>query len=99
MVVIRGGTVEASGELDLSVAGDLSNAIRTASRQAESSHRVVVDLSAATFIDAAIIDALVAAKLEVEAAGLKFQLAGVSQRLLRTLEIARVAGVFGTPGV
>ncbi|MER6434250.1 STAS domain-containing protein [Streptomyces sp900105245] len=81
------------GELDVLTGPELRAVVADclASRPA----RLVMDVSAVTFCDAAGLSALEAARDSAEHAGAEFALAGVRPALLRILSITRLDAVFG----
>ena len=77
-----------SGEHDLSSAGDLGKAL---AESLEASSHLIVNLSAAEFIDSSTIGALVSAKHSADAVGKKFTLVlGTAAIVERALEVSGV---------
>jgi len=88
----RGMTVIAvSGDLDLSTAPQLKEALENASAP-----RLVVDLGACEFIDSSGIALLVNSFNEASKDGRQMALCGARQQVLRVLEIAGVGDLIPT---
>jgi len=87
----RDGTVGIAvrGELDMSAAPDLAEAIAGARTGADT---LVLDLSRVTFLDSSAIGALVAAGRDVLEAGGRLQIGPRSEIVSRVLEITGLAG-------
>ena len=77
------------GELDMSVAPGLTEAITTAGG---SGATVLLDLSGVTFLDSSAIGALVASGREVTEAGGRLQIGSRSDIVTRVLEITGLVG-------
>lgn len=91
----HGGQVElsAAGDLDLAAAGDLESAAEHVMLN-DSCKRLVVDLSAVTFIDSTGIGALVSIRNSALSKGIELTLRRPSAQVYRLIEIANLAAIF-----
>jgi anti-sigma B factor antagonist len=80
------------GEIDLHVSPRVAESLRTMIKQKPT--RLVVDLSAVTYIDSSGLAVLIEAMQDVEAYGGKFFLAGLQENVRPIFEIARLDQVF-----
>jgi anti-sigma B factor antagonist len=76
------------GELDMSAAPDLSDAV---ARARDAASTVVLDLTSVTFLDSSAIGALVTAGREVREGGGRLQIGPRSDIVARVLEITGLA--------
>jgi anti-sigma B factor antagonist len=91
----RAAVVTASGELDAFVADDLSDAFRRAGETG----RVVVDLSAVSFMDSTALGLLVRAVREIDDTGGAIRVilpAGTARRIFELTTLDRVLPVSGS---
>jgi anti-sigma B factor antagonist len=84
--------IVASGEIDLYTSPGLHDALLLAATQA--SDRVVVDLSAVTFIDSTGLGLLVAALTRARSAGRSMCLVGPTGLVIRVLRVTRLDQAF-----
>jgi anti-anti-sigma factor len=89
------GRVEAHGELDVAAVPELREAIAEAARTSRSHGPVVLDLSHVTFLDAAVLGALVAERQALHAAGGALTLSGVTPRAARLIRLAGLRETLG----
>lgn len=83
------------GDVDLAMAAALRWEITEALETQLPGGRVVVDLAEVEFIDSLALGVLVEAKARAGHAGVDFELVNPGPRIVRTLKIAGLAGVFG----
>lgn len=79
------------GEIDFHVSPDLREQVMT---QLNAGQRLLVDMSAVTYIDSSTIACLVEGLQEARERGLEFGLAGVQDAVLQVLRLTRLDGVF-----
>ena len=84
----RIAVIAAAGEIDLTNAGSLRDALLTALNAGASG--LIVDLTAATFLDSAGVNALVRASRRARATGATLRLAVAAPALLRVLNLVGV---------
>jgi anti-sigma B factor antagonist len=84
--------VTVRGEIDLYTAPQLTDALDTALRLP--SPRLILDLSAVTFMDSAACHALVRTRDHAESVDIGLELRGVGQPCRRVLEIAQLDELF-----
>jgi anti-anti-sigma factor len=87
--------VEARGELDVAALPELRGAIARAAGGGSRPAQVVLDLSEVTFLDAAVLGALVAERRALQAAGGTLRLAGVSPKLRRLIGLTGLREMLG----
>jgi anti-anti-sigma factor len=87
--------VRAAGEFDLAAVDDVHRAIGAAAAALAQPATVVVDLSAVTFLDAAMLGALVTERRAMQAAGGDLQLVGVSAWAMRIIDICGLRQTLG----
>lgn len=87
--------VRASGEFDLASVDDVHRVIGRAAAELSAPATVVVDLSAVTFLDAAMLGALVTERRALRDAGGDLQLTGVSAWTMRIIEICGLRAILG----
>ena len=87
--------VRAGGEFDLAAVDDVHRVIGAAAAALTQPAKVVVDLSAVTFLDAAMLGALVTERRAMLAAGGDLQLAGVSSWAMRIIDICGLRQTLG----
>ena len=87
--------VQASGEFDLAAVDDVHRAIGAAAASLVQPAIVVVDLSAVTFLDAAMLGALVTERRAMQAAGGDLQIVGVSDWAMRIIDICGLRQTLG----
>src|SRR3954451_3654960 len=78
--------IEVRGEVDLAVRKAFNDAVTAVTRR--SIRRIVIDLSAATFVDSTGLNALVRAHQRAEAGGLSLEVVYGSGNVARALEIS-----------
>jgi anti-sigma B factor antagonist len=88
----RARLVVLGGEIDLHTAPRLDDELRAA--HAARDTRVIVDLSAATFVDSTVLGVLLEARQRLEERGGSLVLVCHDRRILRTLEVAGLDRVF-----
>lgn len=81
------------GEIDLSVAEDITEAVHLALSWGDCD-AVCVDLAQVSFIDSSGLNALVAARNSAAAASKPFRIAAASPRVLHVLEVSGLDKVF-----
>lgn len=82
--------VSATGDLDMSSAGELGDRLTAAIRTSEPGARIVVDLADVSFCDSQGIRALMLAHQLAEASGRSFTIRGVTGNVEQVLRIAGV---------
>jgi anti-sigma B factor antagonist len=88
----RPNVLSLKGEIDLHVSPSVTASLdQTIEKKPE---RLVVDLSAVSYIDSAGLAALIQAMQKVEAYGGKFRLAGLQETVRSIFEISRLDQVF-----
>ncbi len=87
--------INARGEFDVAAVADVQQAISTAVSLAEMPPRVVVDLSAVAFLDAAMLGVLVAARQSLQADDGDLVITGVTPWALRIIEICGLRQTLG----
>jgi anti-anti-sigma factor len=87
--------VRAAGEFDLASVADVHRVIGRAAAELSAPATVVVDLSAVTFLDAAMLGALVTDRRALVEAGGDLQLTGVSAWTMRIIEICGLRSTLG----
>ncbi len=88
----RPNAVPLKGEIDLHVSPSVTTSLDE--MIGKKPERLVVDLSAVTYIDSAGLAALIQAMQKVEGYGGKFQLAGLQETVRSIFEISRLDQVF-----
>lgn len=86
--------ISVSGEIDLYAAPELKE--RVARAIEEGRHRLVVDLSEATFIDSTGVGVLVGAQKRLEELSGSLDLVCTNKNIIRVLEIVGLEEAFGT---
>jgi anti-sigma B factor antagonist len=86
-------TLILSGDADLAVAPDIIE-LGTASLLETTTHSLLVDLTAVTFIDSTVVGAFVTLGNLAKGPDKKLVLVGPSTRVMRILELAGLQGVF-----
>lgn len=81
-----GAVVRVDGELDMATAQRLEEAVE----DADPTGRLVIDLTACTFLDSSAVRALISAARAAQAAGGSFSLVASDSGIVRVLEIAAV---------
>jgi anti-anti-sigma factor len=87
--------VRAIGEFDLAAVADVHQVISRAAADLEPPAVVVVDLSQVSFLDAAMLGALVTQRRAILAAGGDLLLTGVSRWAMRIIEICGLRETLG----
>ncbi len=87
--------VRAVGEFDLAAVEDVHRVIGRAAAGLSAPATVVVDLSAVTFLDAAMLGALVSQRQSIRRRGGDLQLTGVSPWAMRIIEICGLRATLG----
>jgi anti-anti-sigma factor len=87
--------VRASGEFDLAAVADVHRVIGRAADDLVAPVTVIADLSAVTFLDAAMLGALVTNRRALLEAGGNLQLTGVSAWTMRIIEICGLRTTLG----
>ncbi|HEX4428766.1 MAG TPA: STAS domain-containing protein [Frankiaceae bacterium] len=87
--------VRASGEFDLAAVADVHRVIGRAAAELEPPPIVVIELSQVTFLDAAMLGALVTERQALRAAGGDLLLTGVSRWAMRIIEICGLRETLG----
>jgi anti-sigma B factor antagonist len=87
--------VKARGELDVAALPELRGALARAAGGASRPAQVVLDLSDVTFLDAAVLGALVAERRVLQAAGGSLRLTGVSPKLQRLIGLTGLRETLG----
>lgn len=87
--------VRASGEFDLAAVDDVHRVVGRAAADLEPPPVVVIDLSQVTFLDAAMLGALVTERQALRAAGGDLLLTGVSRWVMRIIEICGLRETLG----
>ena len=87
--------VRASGEFDLAAVADVHRVIARAAADLRVPATVIVDLSAVTFLDAAMLGALVTDRRALLEVGGDLQLTGVSPWTRRIIEICGLRAALG----
>jgi anti-anti-sigma factor len=85
-----------TGEIDYAVAQDVADTAERAIEQASAVHRVLIDLSRVTFLDAGGVGALIMIRQAACAKGLTTRLSGMSHRFVRLLMLLELDMAFGT---
>jgi anti-anti-sigma factor len=85
-------TVSLSGELDMSAASDVTQALDREIRRS-GTEAVRVDLSAVTFLDSSAIGVLVTAQRSAHAAARQFTVTGAHGHVRRVLDVTGVLSV------
>jgi anti-sigma B factor antagonist len=80
------------GDLDMSA----TRALRGRIEEAAAGDSLVIDLSAVTFIDSAILKELLRARIELDVRGVRLVLAGVPEPVRRLLDLTRTYELFET---
>lgn len=89
-------TVRVQGDLDVATAGPfVDDAV--ASLGAPPLREVVVDLSAATFVDSTGLGALIRLQREARRRGARFRVVGADDRVRKILRITGLDSAFGMP--
>jgi anti-anti-sigma factor len=91
----RGMVVLASGEFDIAAVPDLRRAVAAAGKAQPKPARVVLDLSRVTFLDAAMLDTLVAERRKLQSAGGDLAVVGVTKWSMRIIEICGLRDTLG----
>jgi anti-anti-sigma factor len=91
----RGVVVLASGEFDFAAMPDLRRAIADGAKAQARPARVFVDLSRVTFLDAAMLNTLVAERLALRAGGGELAVVGVTPWCLRVFDICGLRETLG----
>lgn len=81
-----GAVVRVDGELDMGTTHRLEDAVENAGQ----GERLVIDLSACTFLDSSAVRVLVSTARAAQAAGRSFSLVATDSGIVRILEIAAV---------
>jgi len=89
--------VRVSGEVDLTVSGQLERVL-LAAPSAPDADRVIVDLEDLRFLDSSGVHALVKGYLATRDAGLPYEVRNASGMVARVLQITGVAEAFGLAG-
>lgn len=87
--------VRAAGEFDLAAVADVHRVIARAAAELSAPATIVVDLSAVTFLDAAMLGALVTDRRALLEAGGDLQLTGISAWTMRIIEICGLRTTLG----
>jgi anti-anti-sigma factor len=87
--------VRAAGEFDLAAVNDVHRVIGRAAADLEPPPIVVIELSAVTFLDAAMLGALVTERQALRAAGGDLLLTGVGRWAMRIIEICGLRETLG----
>ncbi len=87
--------VRASGEFDLAAVDDVHRVIGRTAADLEQPPVVVIDLARVTFLDAAMLGALVTERQALRAAGGDLLLTGVSRWAMRIIEICGLRETLG----
>ncbi len=87
--------MRASGEFDLAAVADVRRVISRTAAGLTPPAAVVVDLSAVTFLDAAMLGALVTERQAIRARGGDVLLSGVSPWAMRIIEICGLRATLG----
>jgi len=88
----RPNVLPLEGDIDLHVSPLVTESLNAMIKKKPK--RIVIDLSAATFIDSAGVAALIVAMQEVEAYGGEFFLAGLQETLRSIFETSRLERIF-----
>jgi anti-anti-sigma factor len=91
----RGVVVLASGEFDIAAVPDLRRAVSAAGKAQPKPARVVLDLSRVTFLDAAMLNTLVAERRKLQSAGGDLEVVGVTKWSMRVIEICGLRDTLG----
>ena len=91
----RGVVVLASGEFDIAAVPDLLRAIAAAGKAQPKRARVVLDVSRVTFLDAAMLNALVGERRRLQSAGGDLAVVGVTKWSMRIIEICGLRATLG----
>jgi anti-sigma B factor antagonist len=91
----RGVIVLASGEFDIAAVPDLRRVIGVAGKAQPKPARVVIDLSGVTFLDAAMLNTLVAERGRLQSAGGDLAVVGVTKWAMRIIEICGLRTTLG----
>ena len=91
----RGVVVSASGEFDIAAVPDLRRVIAAAGKAQSTPARVVVDLSRVTFLDAAMLNTLVAERGRLRSAGGDLEVVGVTKWAMRIIDICGLRTTLG----
>ena len=90
-----GVLIEASGEFDIAAVPDVRRVIREAASQVAPPVHVTIDLSEVSFIDAAMLGALVTERHRLRDAGGDLVVAGVNDWVRRIIDICGLAETLG----
>jgi anti-anti-sigma factor len=85
-----------AGEVDLSTAGALTDAVNTAV-QSPDAQTVRVDLSEVSFMDSTGLSALVSGRKLADQHGVRLEIANPQPHLLKVIRITGLAEVLGLP--
>ncbi len=87
--------VRASGEFDMAAVSDVHRVIGHAAGRSGRPPRVVLDLSGVTFLDAAMLGALVTERRTLQGVGGDLTLSGVTKWSMRIMEICGLRETLG----
>ncbi len=87
--------VRAAGEFDLAAVADVHRVVGGALADLSAPATIVVDLSGVTFLDAAMLGALVTERRAIRRRGGDLQLTGVSPWAMRIIEICGLRATLG----
>jgi anti-sigma B factor antagonist len=87
--------VTASGEFDVAAVPDVHRTIREAASTLRSRGRVLIDLSDVTFLDAAMLGALVTERARLSETGSELVLVGVTPWAMRIIDICALRETLG----
>lgn len=85
----------ASGEFDIAAVGDVHRVIASAASAQGPRPRVSIDLSRVDFLDAAMLNALVAERRSLQAAGGDLVIVGVTNWSMRVIDICGLRETLG----
>ncbi len=87
--------IVASGEFDIAAVPEVHSVIREAAGRAPAPARVTIDLAGVTFLDAAMLGALVSERHALQDAGGELELTGVSAWVHRVIDICGLRDTLG----
>ena len=90
-----GITVRATGEFDMAAVPDVRRVIAQVAAAVSAPARVIIDLSGVSFLDAAMLGALVTERRALRSAGGDLVVRGVTAWSLRIIDICGLRGVLG----